>query len=330
MRIFCLPCLLAITSATGGAYAVSSAEFYTGQSYKYGRFEARLQFAPGDGVVSSFFLWKDGSEVAGTFWNELDFEKVGADCHLQTNAIYGNPSVPHSQTPALSVSLCDQFHTYAYEWTPDYISWTVDGVEIRRETGDAATAFAQNTTAGMQFRFNVWPGDANFGGNFDPAILPVYQYINWVQYSSYANGAFQPQWRQDFTAGTIPSGWLTGNWASPKNLSNHSPNNVGFVNGYAVLALTADGATGVAGVVPADTTDTSGGAPGAGGANSNPDAGNGGQGAAGNPSTAAGDGGCGCRVVTSSSKHAPSVMALMGLLVAAVSRRRRFSQPTAQ
>ncbi len=325
MRTFSLPCFLAITSVTCGAYAVGSAEFYTAQSYQYGRFEARLQFAPGDGVVSSFFLWKNGSEVAGTFWNELDFEKVGADCHLQTNAIYGNPSVPHSQTPALAASLCNQFHTYAYEWTPDYISWSLDGAEIRRETGDAATAFAQNATAGMQFRFNIWPGDASFGGNFDPAILPVYQYINWVQYSSYSDGAFQLQWRQDFTAAAIPSGWLTGNWASPKNLSTDSPSNVGFVNGYAVLALTADGALGVAGAAPVDTTDTSGGAPGTGGASSNPDAGNGGQtsggqSTAGNTSTAGGDGGCSCRLGTSPSRHAPSILALMGLLVAAVSR----------
>src|SRR5450755_398062 len=43
------------------ASAVQSAELYGTQAYFYGRFEARVQFAPGEGVVSSFFLWKDGS-----------------------------------------------------------------------------------------------------------------------------------------------------------------------------------------------------------------------------------------------------------------------------
>jgi len=329
MKFLHLSALFVVTTATAGAQAVSSAEFYTSQSYQYGRFEARIQFAPGDGVVSSFFLWKNGSEVSGTFWNELDFEKLGADCHLQTNAIYGNPSANHIQAPVLSTSLCDQFHTYAYEWTPEYVSWLVDGVEIRRETGDTATAFAQNATSGMQFRFNVWPGDASFGGTFDPAILPVYQYVNWAQYSSYSNGTFELKWRQDFSAGSVPSGWLTGNWSSPKNLSTHSPTNVGFVNGYAAVALTADTARGVASAAPNDTTDTSGGAGGAGGVSSNPGTGGsaaGGQGTVSNTmADPGGDGGCGCRVGAARSKRVPA-MVLAGLLVGAIRCFRRHKR----
>ena len=56
------------------AFAVKSAELFTAASYGYGRFEARMRFAAGDGVVSSFFLWKGGSEIPGTFWNELDMD----------------------------------------------------------------------------------------------------------------------------------------------------------------------------------------------------------------------------------------------------------------
>ena len=76
------------------AHAVKSGEFYSSTSYPYGRVEARLRFAEGDGVISSFFLWKDGSEVTGTFWNELDFEKVGADCHIETNNILRKLGLP--------------------------------------------------------------------------------------------------------------------------------------------------------------------------------------------------------------------------------------------
>ncbi len=224
--------------------AVSSAELYSGTSYRYGRFEARVRFAAGDGVVSSFFLWKDGSEVSGTFWNELDFEKVGADCHLETNAFFGSPAQPHPQKQAVSADLCADFHTYAYEWTPEYIAWFVDDMEVRRETGATATAFADNATAGMQIRFNIWPGDASFGGNFSPAILPVQQYIDWVQYSSYADGKFTLEWRDDFDASSLSSQWLTGNWGSPKNLSTHAPANVALQEGSAVLSLTTDGASG--------------------------------------------------------------------------------------
>ena len=47
-----------LCAAAPAAHAVSSAELYTTASYRYGRYEARIQFPPADGVVGSFFLWK--------------------------------------------------------------------------------------------------------------------------------------------------------------------------------------------------------------------------------------------------------------------------------
>jgi hypothetical protein len=266
-----IPLFLATLLSSHVCLAVGSAELYTSKSYGYGRFEAKVRFAPGDGVVSSFFLWKDGSEKAGTFWNELDFEKLGADCHVQTNPIYGNPSADHSKQHALQLDLCGAYHTYTYEWTPDAIVWLVDGSEIRRETGATAQAYADNASAGMQIHFNVWPGDATFGGNFSPSILPVHQYIDWVQYSTYQDGAFTLAWREDFSGASLPDGWLTGSWASAKNHSTHAPENVNLLDGYAVLSLTTDDALGPAGAMPGSANSTAGagavrGAAGAGGA----------------------------------------------------------------
>src|SRR5688572_16860465 len=105
-----LTCFVAILASAESALAVSSAELYTSASYQYGRYAARIRFAPGSGVVSSFFLWKDGSEVSGTFWNELDFEKLEGDCHLETNALYGNPAVVHVESPVLTQDLCGEYH----------------------------------------------------------------------------------------------------------------------------------------------------------------------------------------------------------------------------
>jgi endo-1,3-1,4-beta-glycanase ExoK len=285
-------------SLASPALAVRSSELYSGTSYGYGRVEARMRFAGGDGVVSSFFAWKEGSEVSGTFWNELDFEKVNT-CLLKTNPLYGNPAASHGQDHTLASDLCGEFHTYAYEWTPEAIVWFVDGAEIRRETGATATAFAENAgTAGMQIHFNVWPGDATFGGNFDPSILPVHQYIDWVQFSSYADGAFTLAWREDFDAAGVPSGWLTGSWASPKNLSTHDPGNVNFLEGYAVLSLTADDAVGPAGAMPGDTGGTGGMSSGGAGGSATA----GGAGGAGGSATAGGPGAGG----NSGSAGAPS------------------------
>jgi endo-1,3-1,4-beta-glycanase ExoK len=290
--------LLGVVLFPQAASAVRSAELYTSQSYAYGRFEARIRFAAGDGIISSLFLWKDKSEQAGMFWNELDFEKLGPDCGLETNPIYGNPAGNHNQKHPLGLDLCGGYHTYAYEWTPEAIVWRLDGTEIRRETGEAAQAFAQNASGGMQIHFNVWPGDESFGGNFNPAILPVHQYVDWVQYSAYAGGQFTLSWREDFNGTTLPSGWLTGSWASPKNKSTHAPQNVNFINGYAVLSLTADNALGPAGAMPGGAGGNggggaggSGGVGGASGGGSGGVGGNGGNGGVGGGGGASSGGG---------------------------------------
>ena len=39
--------------------SLSSAELYTNDAVKYGRFEVRMRMVAADGVISSFFLWKD-------------------------------------------------------------------------------------------------------------------------------------------------------------------------------------------------------------------------------------------------------------------------------
>ena len=181
-HLFLLPFTLTLVTPAG---AVTSAELYRPAAHAFGKFEARIQFAAGDGVISSFFLWKDGSELGSVYWNELDFEKLGAACDLQTNSIFGLPQTNHEGRGYALSGLCEGYHTYAYEWTPEYIAWLVDGAEIRRDTGEGATAYAENATGGMQFRFNIWPGDASFGGDFSEGILPVYQYVAWAQYSEY-------------------------------------------------------------------------------------------------------------------------------------------------
>jgi endo-1,3-1,4-beta-glycanase ExoK len=315
--------LLVATAAPQLAHAVSSAELYTASSYSYGRVETRLRFAAGDGVVSSFFSWKDGSEQAGAFWNEVDFEKLGAECRLETNPIYGNPSANHSQRHALMLDLCGAFHVYAYEWTPDAMVWLVDGQEIRRETGATAQAFAEHASqAGMAVHFNVWPGDASFGGNFDPAILPVHEYIDWVQFSKFENGQFKVAWREDFNGKTLSGDWLTGSWESPKKKSTHTSQNVNLIDGYAVLSLTADNARGPAGAMPGATSSggassggggaMSGGAAGGGAAPTTAGAGSGGVAMSGGGTTSESSSGSGGTGPAPSTGGAGSVAATSG------------------
>ena len=184
-----LAVLLLGVLAPRAAAATQSAELYRTQAYFYGRYEARVRFAPGEGVVSSFFLWKDGSSSTTT-WNELDFEKINSTCRLQTN-IWTAKGTQSATINTPTFNICNDYHTYAFEWTPDYIAWLIDGTQIRKVTGASVTEYTQNASQGMAIHFNIWAGDIDLRRNPQPSTLPVHQYISWVQYSSYANGAFQ-------------------------------------------------------------------------------------------------------------------------------------------
>ena len=316
-----LTAVLLAVLAPRAALAVQSAEIYRTDPYFYGRFEARLRFAPGEGVDSSFFHRKDGSSST-TSWNELDYEKVNATCRLQTN-IWTGKGTQSAQFDTTTADICGQYHTYAFEWTPDYISWVIDGKEIRKVTGASVAEYTQNASQGMGMHFNVWVGNSSFGGTLDPSKLPVQEFISWAQYSSYANGAFQLQWREDFDGSAIPAGWSTGNWASPYNLSTHNPDNVTFADGTAVLSMTADGMTGYSGTIPADS-DT--GPTGTGGASS---PGTGGAAATGSGGSSPGGNGSsgGCDVGGGSP---PGLGALVAMLLAGAGavRRRRCTHRT--
>src|SRR4029077_15755398 len=134
----------------------------------------RVQFPAGDGIVGSFFLWKDGAEMATGFGNELDFEKIGGDRAMQLNAIFRLPPAMHASLASGLGALCAGYHTYMYEWAPDHIAWSVDGVEGQRQTNDETSqAYRDQATPGMQFRFNLWPGTPELGGTFSSSELPA-------------------------------------------------------------------------------------------------------------------------------------------------------------
>ncbi|MBN2803681.1 MAG: glycoside hydrolase family 16 protein [Deltaproteobacteria bacterium] len=234
-----------LSSVSLGATDVLGGELYTKASYKYGKFEAKIKFAAGDGVISSFFLWKPDSEQDSVYWNELDFEKITDNCNGYSTNIHWGESTSKTDSPLWvdSVNLCDEYHIHTIEWTDTSITWFLDGKEIRKITDNQISEFNENSASGMQFRFNLWVGNASFGGTFTPSILPVYQYIDWVQYSSFTPGAgddgtdFTIQWKDEFNE--IGANWLKGSWLSPFGNSQHSSQNVNICNGAAVISLSS-------------------------------------------------------------------------------------------
>ncbi len=195
-------------------------------------------------------------------------------------------------------SLADGYHTYALEWTPDYVAWEFDGNEIRR----VESTQVADLTNPQSLRFNLWAANiVEWVGDFDTSALPQYQYVNWISYSSYENGQFVHQWTDDFDS-LDPSRWSRADWTFAENLVDFDPNNVVVRDGTLVLALTHQGMTGFSGSVPVDpgpTEPEQGGTGGQNGGSGGTD-GSGGSGGSGAGGMTSGDGGQGAGGVVSS------------------------------
>ena len=241
--------------AVGQSKPYKGAELFSQEAVLYGRMEMRMRMARGSGILSTFFTYKDGSEQSGTFWEEIDIEVFGKDdaTTWQSNIITGlGTRVTTEAEHTHPTSLADGYHTYALEWTPDYVAWKLDDIEIRRvESSQVA-----DLTNPQSLRFNIWAANlVEWVDDFDTSALPQYQYVNWISYSRYENGEFFHEWTDDFNS--LDTGrWGRANWTFAENLVDFDPNNVVVTDGTLVLALTHQGMTGFSGSVPVDPGPT--------------------------------------------------------------------------
>lgn len=252
-----LSILVLAGASTGEAKPYKGAELYSLQGFLHGRMEMRMRMIRGSGLLSTFFTYKNGSEIAGTTWEEIDIEVFGKDDAKawQSSIITGNPRTTSEQVHSVPSSLADGFHTYTLEWTPEYVSWSIDGVLVRKTEGGQVSSLINP----QSLRFNVWSSESTgWVGVLDEAALPAYQFVNWIKYYRYENGQFVLDWTDDFDS-LNSSRWAKGNWTFDTNRVDFDPANAVVQDGMLVLAITREGATGFSGVVPADEAGGGGG-----------------------------------------------------------------------
>lgn len=307
-----LPLLLGGASPAQ-AKAYKGAEVYSTKTTQYGRMEMRMRMIRGSSLLSTFFTYKNGSELAGALWEELDIEVLGKNDATvwQSNLITGNPRTTSEQYYTSPTSLADDYHTYMLEWTPEYVSWSFDGTEVRRTQGGQASQL----TSPHSFRFNVWSSESTgWAGELDESALPAYQFVNWIRYYRYENGTFVLDWTDDFAAFDT-SRWAKGNWSFGGNRVDFDPANAVVQDGTLVLAITKEGATGFTGTVPADPAGDASNAPIVPSAPAKPTA-----------PTATADSGCSIGAMHSADRHglpfAALALLVLGGLCLTSSRRR--------
>ena len=245
-------------SATG-KYNYYGAELSGKDQFKYGRFEACMKMVSIPGSVSSMFLYYDDSwKKEEEPWNEIEIEVLGKGGTMwQSNIISreGDPSIKkNTSSEAIheyGFDATEGFHLYAIIWTPDYVAWEIDSVEVRRDsTGLTRGTHADADqvtflTEDQSLRFNLWASKSSgWVGKFTGEELangPQVQWIDYVRVYSYdeATKGFTQLWQDDFDGDDIDrEHWGAGNWEMEK--VNLSTENVVVEGGYCKMMMTRE------------------------------------------------------------------------------------------
>ena len=236
LKLFFLLYLGLHTIGSLNAKDFKGAEIRTIETFKYGKYEVSMKSASGDGVISSFFTFYDGSDFMQS-WNEIDIEMLGRyNNEIQLNSIFGKHSMNEKRAVVL-FNPHSSFHKYAFEWTPQSIVWYVDDYEIYRQERELADALNKN----QKLMMNIWAsGNVEWSGKWNKAVLPVsseYDYVKFYKFIEGANEKFQLQWTDDFEK-LDATRWQLANHTFEENLCDFTAENVVFKNGKMILNLT--------------------------------------------------------------------------------------------
>ncbi|WP_228080613.1 glycoside hydrolase family 16 protein [Streptomyces profundus] len=171
-----------------GTCEYTSARMNTSQTFQaeYGRVEASIKLPQGQGIWPAF--WMLGSDFPGVPWpdsGEIDImEMVGHQPGTVHGTVHG-PGYSGGAGIGSSYSLpggeifADDFHTFAIDWAPDSIVWSVDGNVFQELTpGDlGGNAWVFNKPFFMILNLAVggdWPGPPDDGTSFPQQMIVDY------------------------------------------------------------------------------------------------------------------------------------------------------------
>jgi len=170
-------------NGTVGSYSLQSGEFRSKfNNYRYGRYEASIKApvpVPADMAAGNFI------NTLFTFrtpkvedWREIDIEIIGGGINkVFSNIVYGDNKSSYDQTmhgaaqvtaPA-GLDTRAAFHTYAFVWKADSITWYIDNqpTAVRTYPGQPAgdgNPMIPNKSAKIMMSMWVFGGSYAFGG----------------------------------------------------------------------------------------------------------------------------------------------------------------------
>ena len=159
----------------------------------YGHFEARMKIPRGQGMWPAF--WMLGNDIGNVGWptsGEIDImENVGFEPNTVHGTLHG-PGYSGAEGIGAGYSIgspfADAFHVFAVDWSPNKITWSVDGNLYQTRTPTDLGGDRWVFDHGFFLILNLavggyWPGDPNASTPF-PAQLVV----DYVRVTNTASG----------------------------------------------------------------------------------------------------------------------------------------------
>jgi endo-1,3-1,4-beta-glycanase ExoK len=126
------------------------------------------------------------------------------------------------------------------EWTPEYVSWSIDGHEVRHaSTNDTAVTHMHKP---QSLRMNFWtPTFHSWGHDLEPVDMPwyvLYDYVEVFEWDHNSND-FKLFWRDDFETFDVGR-WHKASGGFEANSSVFHPSNAYVKAGNLVLKMEPD------------------------------------------------------------------------------------------
>ncbi len=165
---------------------VYSIRVNTKEAWTYGYFEASLKLPSGKGTWPAFWMMPKNF----TSWpedGEIDImEEVGYNANYCSSTVHckkynnGGTAIEHAERKIPTAQ--SEFHTYALEWTPDYMIFYIDGEKLLRYDNDKKGYDSWPFDNPFYLKLNLaWGG--NWGGaqGVDESCLPADYQIDYVR-----------------------------------------------------------------------------------------------------------------------------------------------------
>ncbi|CCH44571.1 Xyloglucan endotransglucosylase/hydrolase protein 20 [Wickerhamomyces ciferrii] len=142
--------LLAMPNQSSGTVLSSSRYVW------FGKISATLKTSHLQGVVTAFILFSNAQD-------EIDFEFIGSELTTVESNYYYQAVLNYSNVRNATTSdTYENYHTYEVDWTPEELTWSLNGESFRtlkkEDTWNSSTNSYHYPQTPSRVQFSLWPG----------------------------------------------------------------------------------------------------------------------------------------------------------------------------